>query len=152
MKKMFIIFFLLFSLMVIASCAAGDERFTAENPAGFWAGLWHGFISLITFIISIFNKNVGIYEVNNTGVLYNLGFILGVYIFFGSGSSSIKIKNKASKFEKFKKETTKQVKEEVLTNINKWASELEGKDYESNKDFVEDIEEKIRKDFDKWEN
>jgi len=139
-------------LMVIASCAAGDERFTAENPAGFWAGLWHGFISLITFIISIFNKNVGIYEVNNTGVLYNLGFILGVSIFFGSGSSSIKIKNKASKFEKFKKETTKQVKEEVLTNINKWASELEGKDYESNKDFVEDIEEKIRKDFDKWEN
>jgi hypothetical protein len=28
-----------------------NEKFDVA-PAGFWAGLWHGFISLFTFIIS----------------------------------------------------------------------------------------------------
>lgn len=51
-------------------------------------GLWHGFIALVTFVISLFNDNVTIYEVNNVGKLYNLGFILGVMIFFGGGSKS----------------------------------------------------------------
>jgi hypothetical protein len=71
--------------MVMSSCAPGDARFDAA-PAGFWYGLWHGLISFVTFIISLFKDNVNIYEVNNTGKLYNLGFILGVMIIFGGGS------------------------------------------------------------------
>jgi len=71
--------------IIITSCAPGNETFSTE-PAGFFMGLWHGLISLITFIISLFNDNVGIYEVNNNGGWYNFGFILGVSIFFGGGS------------------------------------------------------------------
>jgi hypothetical protein len=74
-------------LLVLTSCAPGNEKFNSA-PAGFWMGLWHGFISLITFIVSLFNDHVNIYEVQNTGKLYNLGFILGVMIFFGGGSKS----------------------------------------------------------------
>ncbi|MFZ5966865.1 MAG: hypothetical protein ACOYVK_06795 [Bacillota bacterium] len=57
------------------------------DPAGFWAGLWHGLIAPITFMISIFNPNVGIYETNNIGRLYDFGFILGVSSSFGSSGS-----------------------------------------------------------------
>ncbi len=71
--------------LFLSSCAAGDSRFSTE-AAGFWAGLCHGFISLVTFVISLFNDNVTIYEVNNTGWPYNLGFILGAMIFYGGGS------------------------------------------------------------------
>ena len=72
-------------ILVFTSCAPGNERYDVVQ-AGFWMGLWHGFISLITFIISLFNDNVGIYEANNNGGWYNFGFILGVSIFFGGGS------------------------------------------------------------------
>ena len=37
------------------------------QPAGFWAGLWHGLISPITFIVSLFHSRVRIYEVKNKG-------------------------------------------------------------------------------------
>jgi len=73
------------ALFILTSCAPGNERFDLA-PAGFWAGLWHGFISLFTFIISLFTNKVGIYEVNNSGWPYNLGFILGVMIFYGGGT------------------------------------------------------------------
>jgi hypothetical protein len=79
------------SLLLVASCApsgsipAGTED-TENDVAGFWKGLWHGFIMLFTFIISLFKDSVGIYESNNSGNLYNLGYLLGVMIFFGGSS------------------------------------------------------------------
>ncbi len=47
------------------------------NPAGFWAGLWHGIILPLTFMVSLFNANVRIYETSNRGRLYDFGFIIG---------------------------------------------------------------------------
>jgi hypothetical protein len=47
------------------------------NPAGFWAGLWHGLICQFTFLISLFNPNVRIYETHNRGRLHDFGFLLG---------------------------------------------------------------------------
>lgn len=79
---------LIIVLFLMTSCAAGDERFVLD-PAGFWAGLWHGFISLVTFIISLFNdNNVTIYEVSNSGWPYNLGFIIGASMFYGGSARS----------------------------------------------------------------
>lgn len=71
-------------------CVAGKNsvyKLTHVQPAGFFAGLWHGLIAPITFIISIFNPNVGIYETNNKGASYNFGFILGISASFGGGAS-----------------------------------------------------------------
>ncbi len=87
-KKSYLNPFLFLALVIfLSSCAPGNEKFAAEQ-AGFWMGLWHGFISFFTFIISLFNDHVTIYETSNTGNLYNLGFILGVAIFYGGGCKS----------------------------------------------------------------
>lgn len=80
-------------LIVIAGCTPGpNDPSTAPdekgNVAGFWRGLWHGFILLFTFIVSLFRNNVAIYEVHNNGNWYNLGYLLGVMLFFGGGGAS----------------------------------------------------------------
>ena len=59
------------------------------KPAGFWAGLWHGIILPITFIIRLFNPNVGIYEINNNGRWYDFGFFLGVSGSVGGGTRTV---------------------------------------------------------------
>ena len=64
------------------------------SPAGFWKGLWHGLIVLFTFLLSLFNDSVAIYEVHNKGGLYDLGFLLGVIIVFGGGSGGACKKNR----------------------------------------------------------
>jgi hypothetical protein len=51
--------------------------------AGFLPGLWHGLISPITFVISLFSDNVTMYDVHNNGGWYNFGFLLGAMITFG---------------------------------------------------------------------
>jgi len=57
-----------------------------SDPAGFWLGLWQGFISPITFLISLFTSAVNIYEVQNNGNWYDFGFMLGVAAAFGGGA------------------------------------------------------------------
>ena len=56
-------------------------------PAGFFAGLWHGLILPITFIISLFDSDVRIYECNNSGLWYDFGFLLGASSSLGGGGS-----------------------------------------------------------------
>lgn len=76
---------LLVALSTLAACAAGDERFTGEDPAGFWFGLWHGLIALPALIIGLFADGVQMYERNNTGGWYDLGFLIGIGIMAGGG-------------------------------------------------------------------
>lgn len=82
--------FLIALLLVatVSGCAAGDKRYEAKL-AGFWAGLWHGLICLITFVISLFNDSVHMYETRNTGHGYDVGFLLGAMIFFGGSPFGI---------------------------------------------------------------
>ena len=81
-KHLLVTVLILFATLILLNCAPGNYRWNQEiNPghkAGFWAGIWHGLIIIITFIISLFNKKVGIYEINNAGWSYNLGFIIGL--------------------------------------------------------------------------
>ena len=93
MNRQHVVLFLLMVVVLffLTSCAAGpnkleDSKNQKGKVAGFWAGLWHGFIVLFTFIVSLFTDNVRVYEVHNNGNWYNFGFLLGVMIFFGGGS------------------------------------------------------------------
>ena len=75
--------------LVLAACAPGANDVAAaggQQLAGFWLGLWHGIIIPVTFVISLFNDSVNIYEVHNNGNWYNFGFVFGLSIVFGSGS------------------------------------------------------------------
>jgi hypothetical protein len=76
-------------LVVLTACAAGPNDAEGVRPhvAGFWQGLWHGLISPITFVVSLFNDQVGMYEVHNDGGWYNFGFLLGVMIVFSGGGA-----------------------------------------------------------------
>jgi hypothetical protein len=81
--------------LLLASCAAGPNDANQGNAtglAGFWLGLWQGAISPITFVVSLFNDHVNIYEVHNNGNWNNFGFMLGVCAAFsgaaGSGAAS----------------------------------------------------------------
>lgn len=73
---------------VLAACAAGDPRFTTEDPAGFWFGLWHGLIAFITLVIGLFDDSVEVYERANSGGWYDLGFLLGASCWAGSAHQS----------------------------------------------------------------
>lgn len=66
------------ALLLLTSCAAGANDAAAQGSAGFWLGLWHGIISPVTFVVSLFNDHVGIYEVHNSGHWYDFGFMVGV--------------------------------------------------------------------------
>jgi uncharacterized membrane protein len=71
-------------VLVLSACAAGANPEVGSPPAaGFLLGLWHGLISPITFLVSLFNENVSIYEVHNDGNWYDFGFVLGAGILFG---------------------------------------------------------------------
>ncbi len=76
--------------LVAWSCAPGpnasERTANAEGKiAGFWSGIWHGLISPITFIISIFSQHVRLYEVHNNGGWYNFGFVIGAGLFLSGG-------------------------------------------------------------------
>lgn len=74
----------------LGACAAGPNPEAGVAPpggdvAGFFPGLWHGIISPITFVISLFTEDVSVYEVHNDGNWYDFGFVLGAGILFGGG-------------------------------------------------------------------
>jgi hypothetical protein len=64
--------------LLLASCAAqGNPDVSPTGGANFWFGLWHGLILPVTFVVSLFNDGVGVYEVANEGHWYDFGFVLG---------------------------------------------------------------------------
>lgn len=82
-------------VLVLAACAAGpnaavDVPDADGNTAGFFMGFWHGLISPITFVVSLFTDEVTVYEVHNTGNWYDLGFIVAILGFVGGGARASK--------------------------------------------------------------
>ncbi len=134
---------LLLALVMLTACTAGDVRFAEETPAGFWYGLWHGMISVITLIIQIFSDSVQVYEVNNTGGWYDAGFLLGV-IFIWGGSSHVSCKSAERKRrDREWDEVGEKVERKVMRNLKAWAESEEGGDT-SLKEW-EEIGEKVEK-------
>ncbi len=50
---------------------------------GFWQGLWQGLIVILSFITSLFDHSITIYQVGNNGGWYNLGYLIGISIPMG---------------------------------------------------------------------
>ena len=74
---------LLFVCVSLSGCIPGDGTNTAESAAGFFWGVWHGWIAPVSLIGSIFNRDLNIYEVCNKGLQYNIGFYMAVISGFG---------------------------------------------------------------------
>lgn len=105
MKKKLVFILIAILLVTLTACAPGSStelnqndsqiKLTTPGPnpavgqpaedgqvAGLGTGLWHGLISVVTLIISFSNPETQMYEVHNTGSLYNLGYLLGIALLF----------------------------------------------------------------------
>ncbi|NLC33475.1 MAG: hypothetical protein GX781_09305 [Clostridiales bacterium] len=70
-------------MMMLSGCVPGDGANSQTKLAGFFTGVWHGWIAPFTLIYSFFNRSVRIYEVFNTGFMYDLGYYMAIISGFG---------------------------------------------------------------------
>ena len=93
MKQLLIIAVLVVLLLSLtAGCAPNDNVRHERGPAGFFTGVWHGWIAPFTLIWGFFNHSVRIYDKYNTGWWYDFGYYIAVISGFGGLSLSRKRK------------------------------------------------------------
>ena len=149
--RMFTLLMFISFVLLISSCTAGNIQFTQDNPTGFWYGLWHGIIALISLFIHIFNENVVVYEINNTGGWYDFGFLSGV-IFTWGGSSQVTCKFAINKkHEREWDEIGDKVETKVMRKLKEWAEEEKNGDTDKDWDEIgEKVEKKLKRKIREW--
>ena len=77
-------------LITLTACIAKQSG-AAINPngPGFLAGVGHGFIFPVAWIVSLFTDQIAVYAVPNNGGWYNFGYFIGVCV-LGVGARSSK--------------------------------------------------------------
>ncbi len=93
-KKLALCVLMLVLAAMLSGCVPGDGANTLEKPAGFFSGVWHGWIAPVTLIWSLFDGDIGIYEVFNKGFWYDLGFYMAIISGFGGLTLSRRRKNR----------------------------------------------------------
>jgi hypothetical protein len=84
MKSALLLIVILISCsLVLSGCVPGGERFQKDSPAGFFMGIWHGWIAPVTLILGFFNNEIRMYEPQNTGWWYDFGFYIALIGGFG---------------------------------------------------------------------
>lgn len=116
--------------LALAACAAGDARFTADAPAGFWVGLWHGAISWITLVIGIFSDTVRVYELHNTGGWYDFGFLFGAITFWGGGSRAYRGDARSRRERQECAEIAAKLERRLETRLRAWAEAEPDEDWD----------------------
>lgn len=74
--------------LALSGCIPGDGSYSASRPAGFLWGIWHGWLAPITLVVGLFNNNIRVYEVANSGWWYDFGFYMAIISGFGGLSLS----------------------------------------------------------------
>ena len=132
----------------VTGCAAGTGRFSADQPAGFWAGVWHGAISVVTLIIHVFNDDVRVYEVVNTGGWYDFGFLFGAICIWGGGPTAgcARSKRRKKEDEEWNEVGTK-VEQKIKRKMRQWA---EAEPDEDRDEVEKKLEHKLREKLRTW--
>lgn len=73
-------FFIIGLAIFVAGCATQPTS-GAFDPPGFFIGILHGFIMLFSFVASIF-LDVRMYAFPNSGVMYDFGYLIGLFLWF----------------------------------------------------------------------
>jgi len=76
-----------FVILALTGCAHQPSGALSPSGPGFLLGLWHGFIAPISLVGS-FLADHRIYAFPNAGVIYDLGFLLGLSAWGGGGAYS----------------------------------------------------------------
>lgn len=88
MNKLILIIALALTLTGCADYVDVSTIPACTQTYGFWVGLWHGVIAPFSWIGSLFDDSVAVYEVCNDGGWYDFGFVLGIGALGGGASSS----------------------------------------------------------------
>lgn len=134
--------------LLLSACAAGDAEFTQDTPAGFWMGLWHGAISVVSLIIHLFNDSVVIYEPHNTGGWYDVGFLLGVIVIWGSAFHAKCRSAERRQRDQEWEEIGNKVEKKVMLRFKAWA-ENDASDEEWD-EISEKVEKKLKRKLREW--
>jgi hypothetical protein len=97
-------------LFTLGACVPGPNQLQGANGpratvAGFWLGVWQGFIAPFVFVVSLFRHDMNIYEVHNNGAWYNFGYLFGLMCFFGGGGHKSRRARKPASAEDDEKPT-----------------------------------------------
>lgn len=93
-NRLFLLILIISVMFLFTSCFPGDGISTPLYPAGFFWGIWHGWIAPVSLVFSLFNPFLSIYEVYNTGFWYDLGFYAAIVGGFGGLQLSRKNKKR----------------------------------------------------------
>jgi len=77
------IFIVIGLVFLVTSCLPGSLEMTSDKPAGFFKGIWHGWLAPVSLIAHFFNPEIRIYETYNTGWWYDFGFYMAIVGGFG---------------------------------------------------------------------
>jgi hypothetical protein len=70
-------------IVVLTGCIPGDGTYSTEYRAGFFWGVWHGWIAPVSLVLGIFFSDIRVYETANTGWWYDMGFYIAIISGFG---------------------------------------------------------------------
>ena len=149
--------FVSIAILLLLSGCADSVRFTLSEDlpeVGFWYGLWHGAISGVAFIISLFDDSVSVYALYNNGGWYDFGFLLGITSVWGGSCHQMRCKIKTDKDIKKEKEWEEigsKVEAKIMTNLKEWVKDenTPTEDVEW-KDVGDKVEAKIKRILREW--
>lgn len=77
-NPLFRILFLAALVVLLTGCTfAGDTSTFASGTPGFLMGVWHGVVAPYTLVVRYF-LDIKMYAIPNSGIGYDLGFLLGI--------------------------------------------------------------------------
>ena len=80
----------IFLLMVLVGCASHYSPKNIADPYGFFSGIWHGAIAILTITVNIISWVLSLVDISflqdiqiigrpNTGLFYYIGFAIGFF-------------------------------------------------------------------------
>ena len=80
----------IFLLMVLTGCASHYSPENIADPYGFFSGIWHGAIAILTITVNIISWVLSLVDISflqdiqiigrpNTGLFYYIGFAIGFF-------------------------------------------------------------------------
>ncbi|MGH1347812.1 MAG: hypothetical protein ACRBN8_40030 [Nannocystales bacterium] len=137
----------LLAIVLLAACAAGDPKYSLDAPAGFWAGLWHGIISLVALVVGFFFDSVEIYERDNVGTWYDVGFMLGILCISGGGGSEAHRRARRRRNDEEWQEVAGKVEAKVRRKLRAWAEAEPDEDWD---EVEQKVGEKLKRKLRTW--
>lgn len=75
-------------MLAVSGCAQHYTGVTADDPYGFFSGIWHGVIAPLTILVNILSWFLSLFDISflqsiqiigrpNTGFFYWVGFVMG---------------------------------------------------------------------------